>query len=201
MRTTIFALSLASCAPTLTAVPDAGAPRRAVTLGAQLTLLDEPWRGEPFDLPTHVLPLAVELRNSGPSAIDVSLGDFVIIDEGGAQVHACLLDEVLGEEPPQAPPTRGPLLATINPPPSGDPERPIALRGATAPAPTSDAERLALPQGTLPPGKSLRGFVYFQLEDMGRARPLRLRWRAHQAGSATVIGEAELHLQLDRYRR
>jgi hypothetical protein len=202
MRTTILvALSLASCTPALTAVPDTGAPTRAAALGAQLTLLDEPWRGEPHDLPAHLLPLAVELRNAGPGAIDVSLGDFVIIDDNGAQVHACLLDQVLGEEAPQPPPARGPLLATVGPPANADPDREITLRGATAPPPTTDAERLALPQGPLQPGGRQRGFLFFQLEDLARPRPLRLRWRAHQTGSATVVGEVELRLHLDRNKR
>lgn len=185
-----LSLSLASCSP-LARLPPEG-PRAAATAGVRLSLLDEPWRGEPHDLPEYMVAVAVEIHNGGSTPLEVRLADFVLTAGHGAPVHACLLESVLAEEAPPPPPLRGPLLATVGPPPSAAPDRPLALRGATAPPPPSDALRLALPEGPLAPGGLVRGFVFFPRAELPPGRPLHLRWRPHPVGGSVPLGELDL---------
>ncbi len=190
-----------SCAPILVAVPDETRPYQATVGGVRLAAVADAFPGSiQHDLQTHVLPVAVELRNEGAVLADISLGDFVLVNERGAEVHACLLDQVLRQEPEGAPPPRGPLLATVAPPASAAPDTELQLRGPTAPKPVPESEALGLPQGALRPGQVVRGFLYFKIADVDHPQPLRLRWQAHAVGTEAYLGEVEVHIRLVRAR-
>jgi hypothetical protein len=195
----ILFISLSACSSVPMVLPDRGQMQQGVQ-GVHLRVLPSPWTGEPHDLPTHLLPVAVELLNRGPSPIEVSLGDFSVVESDGAVVRACLLDQVLQQEPPGAPPLRGPTLAmTGTPLLSADADAETALRGPTSPPLGSDAVRVALQQRVLRTGELARGFLYFRVADPGRPRSLRLRWQGHKVGGV-FLGETDLPIRIALHR-
>jgi hypothetical protein len=72
--------------------------------------------------------------------------------------------------------------------------------GPYSPAsPTADVLALAMPEGILPPGSHVNGFLYFRRATAGSPRHLDLGWELHDAQSNAEIGQ--LHVPFDVVRR
>lgn len=191
----LFFLSISACTPMPMVIPDRGQMQQGVQ-GVHLRVLALPWTGEPHDLPSHVLPVAVDLLNRGPAPVEISLGDFSVLEPDGVVVRACLLDQGLQQEPPGAPPLRGPTLAMTGAPLlTAESNAEEALRGPTSPPLGNDAVRVALQQQVLRTGEQARGFLYFRVADPQRPRSLRLRWQGHKVGGV-FLGETDLPIRI-----
>jgi hypothetical protein len=84
--------------------------------------------------------------------------------------------------------------------PQGYAEWVFPFGGPYSPAPpTADVVALALPEGVLPPGAHVNGFVYFRRATGGGPRHLDLGWDLYDAQANVAIGQ--LHVPLDVVRR
>ena len=180
------ALLSAGCASTPTLQPLATSPTTtqgaalAQEQGVLLVARGDAWRGNPSDLERVLTPVEVRLENHGERPLRIDTADFVLVGtsrfeyaalEGGQFRDASLMgvggsgEVAVGVDPapgfawgpgfygtgwynPLYDPFYGPYAYWYRPPPE--------------PLPTRDMIREALPQGTLSPGGTTTGFLFFQ---------------------------------------
>ncbi len=205
--TFLFSLLCCSCMLPLVVGPSGGEGSSQkvgaveTVQGIRLLPLAIPWRGGEHDLTEYVIPVAVEVRNDGLLTVDVQLEDFVLADEAGHAVQACAVPEPPSEAT-APPPLRGPVLATLARPTSGDPDLELKFIGITAPPPVSQESQLALASGQLRSGQATRGFLFFQRSSLGDLQglpALRLHYRIRGIkGSQVALGELEVRLKVQR---
>jgi hypothetical protein len=143
--------------------------------GVEVTAAAGAWRGWPSTLPRLVTPIHVTLANRGAVPVRVDVTSFVLALPDGGRLAAVLpadVRAVVAERPraeaPGAGVTLGPTREgsgagwAVNEPaldpradPTLEPERRWEL-------PSADMVALALPEGVVPPGETVRGFVYFE---------------------------------------
>jgi hypothetical protein len=176
-RVGLAALLLGGCA-TVEVAPD----HVARATGAVLTVRGATWRGRPWDLAERVTALAVELRNDSAAPLRVSFVDLTLTDEKGRR--RATLDPFFARQPPPAVVLldgRGarkgfhPHARTLA---SRELVKPVAPSGHATWVwpwfdPPDDVLAAALPEGILPPGARVEGWLFFD-----RATPTALTWRA-----------------------
>jgi hypothetical protein len=198
---TLAVLLLVGCAGH--ADPSApAAPRMAsaTAAGVEVAVATGAWRGWPSLLPTLVTPVQVRVANGSgvPLRLDARL--FALALPDGRRLAAAPVDDVravVAEPPPTSRPvaglTLGPLreqsgpgwaLGEAAPDPRSDPSQEVSR---TWELPSADMVQSALPQGTLAPGASASGFLYFERAPAGTA-PVSLTARLVDARSDAPIG-------------
>ena len=175
----LVALLAAGCAARLAEPRTAAAGANGVEVSAATGA----WRGRPADLERVVTPIRVSVTNGGATPVRLGATSFALALPSGGRLAAVVPAEVRGVVAGPAPaalpqagaalgPTRersGPGWA-INEPaldPRVDPSLDPA-RGWELPSP--DVLALALPEGVLAPGRTARGFVYFERPPRGVAQ-------------------------------
>jgi hypothetical protein len=123
------------------------------------------WNGQPHGLPKYVLPFSIVLRNAGTVTVNVTRTDFLLLDDSDRQYLPLAPSEVVM--------LLGGHDATAGVSPS------IEISGSSADGvslglglgiffggygtETIDVIPQALPDGAIPPGAEVKGFVYFSL--------------------------------------
>ncbi|ATB29336.1 hypothetical protein [Melittangium boletus] len=191
-RPLLAAILSAGCATTPTLQPLATSPTTpkgaplAQEQGVLLVARGDSWRGNPSDLERVLTPVEVRLENHGERPLRIDTADFALVGASrfeyaalkseqlsdasltgvggsGADGQDVNGEEAVGVAPgfawgpgfygmgwynPLYDPFYGPYAYWYRPPPQ--------------PLPTRDMLREALPQGTLTPGGTTTGFLYFQ---------------------------------------
>ncbi|WP_434384539.1 hypothetical protein [Melittangium boletus] len=203
--------------PTLRPTAEASTTAQGVPVsqeeGVRLVARGDAWRGVPSDLGRVLTPVQVRLENHGERPLRIDPADFTLV--GGSRFEYAALqgeqirDESLtgvggsGDAGTQNGVAARPGTAFAWGPwfrgtgwysPMYDPFfSPYSSWGMAPPEPlpTRDMLREALPQGTLPPGGSLTGFLYFQ--GVGeRERQVTLRARLVDARTGEAFGTLEI---------
>lgn len=164
----------------------AGAPL-AEDAGVRLVADGNAWKGIPSTLGRLVTPVELRLENQGERPLRIALEDFTLVGTSRFE-YAALTPTQLSREDPSGvggsgleenPPVAAPFVGgrVLGPGfawgtgfygpgwmgPFADPfYGPYASSYAFEPLPTEDMMKSALPEGTLPPGGKLTGFLYFQ---------------------------------------
>jgi hypothetical protein len=204
----LAALALAGCAGRVEA-PAAPASRAAAsTAGVEIAAVAGAWRGWPGNLDRVLTPIHLRLANRGAVGVRVDVTTLALALPGGGRLAAVLPADLHGipltPQPSALPdagltlgPTRersGPGWAVNDPQP--DPRSdPAQEADRVASLPSADMLALALPEGVLPPGQMVSGFVYFERAPRGAAG-LQLRVPIVDAGSGETLDVAALPLTL-----
>jgi hypothetical protein len=203
----LLALLAAGCAGRL-AAPDP-LPAAASAGGVDVGATANAWRGWPAELYRAATPVRVTITNHGAAPVRVDATRFTLaLPEGGGRLAAVLPGDIHGvaaEPAPAALPQVGLALGetreqsgpgwALNDPaldrrvdPALEPERTWAL-------PSADMLALALPEGPLPSGRTVSGFVYFERAPRG-VREVTLTWPVlDEAGEALGVVRIPLTLR------
>ncbi|GMU02305.1 hypothetical protein KH5H1_64250 [Corallococcus caeni] len=156
--------------------------------GVRLTADGSAWRGSPSDLERRVTPVYVRLENQGQHPLRIQYPDFSLVGKESRFRYSALpplsLRGTVSSRDAEAPPRYSPALATrgglwVG---GGYPYRPWGWGPGwyggpwgspfyspyyyppyyEQPLPTEDMLNNALPEGTLEPGGTQEGFLYFQ---------------------------------------
>jgi hypothetical protein len=201
----VVALLVSGCAgrvglPERTASATAGGVEVAGAVGA--------WRGWPSKLERVVTPVLVGVTNHGAVPVRLDVTTFVLALAQGGRLAAVLPGDVRGtvaEPGPAALPRAGLALGptregsgpgwAINDPGLDPRTDPTAEPDRTWELPSADMLDLALPEGVLAPGRTARGFVYFERAPRGTG-PVTLRWPVVDAQSGETVGVIAIPLTL-----
>ncbi|MET0404850.1 MAG: hypothetical protein ABW123_20705 [Cystobacter sp.] len=161
----------------------------AQELGIRLVADGAAWKGNPADLGRIVTPVEIRVENHGERPLRIDTADFTLVGTSRFEYAALSRAQLQQENSAGVGGSGGwPDDGTVAPPmnlgrrgwrgglgwgpgvygpgwfsPFYDPfYGPYMSWYQPEPLPTRDMERKALPQGTLNPGGSLTGFVYFQ---------------------------------------
>jgi hypothetical protein len=129
----------------------------------RLSVEAEAWHGRPRDLPDYVLPFLIVLKNTGTASVNITRADCLLLDDGDRQY--------LPLPPSKVVTLLGGRGSGVGVSPS------VGVSGSSAGGTsvgvglgiflggygtdTRDVIPQALPEGAIPPGAEVKGFVYF----------------------------------------
>ena len=155
-------------------------PASASAGGVEVSAVANAWTGWPAELGRLVTPVRVSIVNRSELAVRVDVRRFVLAIPEGGRLAAMLPPDVRGPAAgpapaalPQAGAALGPTRENSGPgwalnEPALDPRADAALAPErTWELPSGDMLALALPEGVLPPGRAITGFVYFERAPRG----------------------------------
>jgi len=141
----------------------------------QLSIQADAWDGRPRSLPEYVLPFLILLRNTGKASVNITLADFLLLDDADRQYFPLAPTEVvtlLGGHGSAV--GLSPSLGASGSSAGGTSVGVgLGILLGSSGTNTRDIIPQALPEGAIPPGADVRGFVYF-LRPVPRYRALRL---------------------------
>lgn len=141
----------------------------------RLSVQADAWDGRPRSLPNYVLPFLIVLKNTGTGSVNITLADFLLLDDAIRQYLPIAPSEVVA--------LLGGRGSGVGVSPS------VGVSGSSAggtsvglglgillggtDTDTRDVIPQALPEGAILPGAEVRGFVYFP-RPVSRYKTLRL---------------------------
>jgi hypothetical protein len=212
VATIAMALILAGCGAGLRPAADATVPEgvrtaTTTTAGVEIVATADAWRWWPHDLTRLVTPIHVVIANRGEIPLRVRHTDFGLV-VAARRLSATPPSEIRGivyEPPPPALPRASFGLGAEGY--AGEPDwvlggaafgawsDPVTRPGDQFSLPTPDVLERALPEGTLEPGHSMSGFLYFERPPV-RTRRAEVAGRLVAEPSGEPLGTVLLPLRL-----
>lgn len=189
--------------------------------GVRLTADGSAWRGFPSDLERRITPVYVRLENQGQRPLRIQYKDFSLVGQESRFRYSALppmsLQRATSSRDTEAPATISPAQVTLGRggyaygpwrgwgPTWGSPwNRPFYgpyFSGPPyyydPPLPTEDMLHNALPEGTLEPGGTMQGFLYFQGVTR-REDAVTLQVKMVDAGTGEPFGSLGIPFQVSK---
>lgn len=121
----------------------------------------EAWTGRPRSLPAYVLPFLIVLKNTGTASVNITRSDFLLLDDNDRQYLPLAPSEVVTLLGGRSSGVGVSPSVGVSGSSAGGTSVGVGLGILLGGTHTRDVIPQALPEGAIPPGAELKGFVYF----------------------------------------